>query len=205
MGTTYLHQHELVKAAVHHQPQGAGRRLSAGALPASSLRLLPLLLFLRLLTLPLETPLLFPVLPFLPARSELKVCETSFAAHEETKKTESTEVKHTAFISGVQLRFKLFFLLLSNPNVKSKISRTKDGSTQSTVKRCCLNEPELTYFRSSLSSSHFCCFRSFFICLLDRFCFAAGASGWRISVSSSGPGSPRLLSAMVSASLRFVS
>lgn len=94
---------------------------------------------------------------------------------------------------------------MSNPNVKSKISRTKDGSTQSTVKRCCLNEPELTYFRSSLSSSHFCCFRSFFICLLDRFCFAAGASGWRISVSSSGRGSPRLLSAMVSASLRQLS
>lgn len=85
VGTTYLHQHELVEAAVHHQPQGAGCRLSAGALPASSLRLLPLLLFLRLLTLPLETPLLFPVLPFLPAQSELKVCETCFAAHARNK------------------------------------------------------------------------------------------------------------------------
>lgn len=66
---TYLHQHEVVEAAVHHQAQGAGRRLPAWALPVPAPAAAPLLL-LFVLMLPLETPLLLPVLPLLPAEAD---------------------------------------------------------------------------------------------------------------------------------------
>ena len=63
-GAAYLEQHEAIEAAVHHQPQGAGRQLSAGTL-SGTLGILPV--FLLLTILPLYATLLLPLLSSLPA------------------------------------------------------------------------------------------------------------------------------------------
>lgn len=62
----YLDQHEVVKAAVHHQPQWAGRHLSAWTFP-DILGFSSLLLLLLLMILPLQPTLLLPFLSSLPA------------------------------------------------------------------------------------------------------------------------------------------
>lgn len=67
----YLNEHEAVEAAVHHQPQRAGRGLSArtfaGTLDLSAL----------LVTLPLQAALLLPLLSSLPAMKERMMFSTS--------------------------------------------------------------------------------------------------------------------------------
>lgn len=59
----YLEEHEVVKAAVHHQPQGAGRHLSARTL----LEVLGVCSLLLLMVLPLQPALLLPLFSSLPA------------------------------------------------------------------------------------------------------------------------------------------
>lgn len=60
----HLDQHEVVEAAVHHQPQWAGRHLSARTFP--DILGFSSLLLLRMI-LPLQPTLLLPVLSSLPA------------------------------------------------------------------------------------------------------------------------------------------
>lgn len=60
----YFVQHQRVKAAVHHQPERAGRHLPAWSL-SEGVSLAQLLL-----STPLQTALLLPLLSFLPASTE---------------------------------------------------------------------------------------------------------------------------------------